>query len=131
MPGPGGRVADPNIVQHQLDPGAHPKVVKTIAASGTAQALDMSAADVFDITMTGNCTFTVTNPPALGDLAEKVLILRQDGTGSRTGTFPAGWLFPAGSKTLTTAASAVDKIVLRKDPAVAGQFLAEIAKAYA
>lgn len=131
MAGPGGAVADPNVVAHQLDPGAHPKVTKTVAASGTTQVLDFGAFDVFDITMTGNCTFSVTNPPALKDNSEKVVILRQDGTGSRTGTFPAGWLFSGGSKTLTTAASSVDKVTLRKDPAVAGQFLAELTKAYA
>lgn len=121
----------PDVSLHQLDPTAHPKVVKRVAASGAAQALDLSAADVFDITLTANCTFTITNPPAAPDFHEVKLILRQDATGSRTGTFPAGMLFPGGSKTLTTTASAIDIVSLRPDPLVASQFLCEISKAYA
>lgn len=131
MAGPGGAVADANIVAHQRDPGAHPKVTQRIAAATGTVALDMGAADVFDLTLTGNVTLTVTNPPALLDNSEKVIILRQDGTGSRLLTAPAGWLFSGGSKTLTTAASSIDKITLRKDPLTAGQFLAELTKAYA
>lgn len=131
MPLAAGYLANSDVVGHQRDPGAHPMVLKTVAASGTTQALDFGASDVFDITMTGNCTFSVTNPPALGDNAVKILILRQDGTGSRTGTFPAGWLFSGASKTLTTTASAIDKVTLRKDPLTAGQYLAELTKGYA
>lgn len=131
MPLPTGLLPNADVNAHQGDPSAHPMVTKVVAASGTTQALDFNAADVFDITMTGNCTFSVTNPPALKDNAPKILILRQDGTGSRTGTFPAGWLFSGASKTLTTTASAIDRVVVRKDPTVAAQFLAELTKGYA
>lgn len=131
MPGPGGAVADPVIVAHQRDPGAHPKVTVRVAAATGSLALDMAAADVWDLTLTGNLTLTVSNPPALLDNSEKIIILRQDATGSRTLTAPAGWLFIGASKTLTTAASAIDMISLRKDPLTAGQFLASLTKAYA
>ncbi len=131
MPTPGGAVADPNVVAHQRDPGAHPKVTVVNAAATGTVTLDCAAADVWDLTLTGNVTLAFSNPPALLDNSEKVIILRQDATGSRLLTAPAGWKFVGGSKTLTTTASAIDKITLRKDPTVAAQYLGVLEKAYA
>lgn len=121
-----------SIPEHQQDPDAHPKVVSVITGATGAVPLDFAVADVFDIAMVGNCTFSVVNPPAIGDEHTVEIIFRQDATGSRTATFPASWLFSGASKTLTTAASSIDRATVRSDPSVSPQkFLAELTKAYA
>ncbi len=73
------------------------------ANSSTAYTVDLTTANVFDITMTGNCTFTFSNPPASGTGGSFTLILTQDGTGSRTATWPASVKWAGGTApTLTT-----------------------------
>lgn len=80
-----GKTPQPaSIPEHQQDVSAHPHVVSTIAASGTTVNLDASAADVFDLTLTGNCTATLINPPGVGDVHQVRLIVRQDATHGRT-----------------------------------------------
>jgi hypothetical protein len=65
-----------------------------------------------DITLTGNCTISITGPTA-GQGWSATFILRQDGTGSRTVSWPAGTVWPGGSEpTLSTAAGAIDIVVL-------------------
>jgi hypothetical protein len=59
--------------------------VVTVATSGSTETLDVSTANVFDITMDQNCTFTFSNPAASGDCSMFTLILR----GAFTATFPA------------------------------------------
>jgi len=60
--------------------------------------------------MTGNCTFTLSNP-VVG--ATYLLKLTQDVTGTRTGTFPATVKTPGGTGiTLSTGAGEVDVITL-------------------
>lgn len=78
-----------SIPEHQQDPAAHPRVVKTVAASTAALACDLSASDIFDITLTANCTLTFTNPPGAGDAHSVKFIFRQDATHGRTVTWPA------------------------------------------
>lgn len=81
----------------------------TVAASGTSLTLDLTNGNVRDVTLTGNCTLTFSNPTASGDACSFTLILRQDGTGSRTVTWPASVDWPGGTApTLSTAASSVD-----------------------
>lgn len=58
----------------------------TVAASGAAVAADASVAKAYKITLTANCTITVTGFTA-GQYKELVFFLTQDGTGSRTITF--------------------------------------------
>ena len=76
--------------------------------SGTADTIDWGNSNKQKSTLTGNCTFTFTapaNPCALQ------LILAQDGTGSRTVTWPATVKWPGGTApTLSTGASAVDVV---------------------
>lgn len=84
----------------------------TIAASGSATSADISTYGVVDITLTGNCTISITGPTA-GQGWSATFILRQDGTGSRTVSWPAGTVWPGGSEpTLSTAAGAIDIVVL-------------------
>jgi len=81
----------------------------TAASSSTAYTVDLSTANIFNISMTGNCTFTFTNPPVSGTSFSFTLILKQDATGSRTATWPASVKYPnASTPTLTTTASKTD-----------------------
>jgi hypothetical protein len=79
------------------------------ANSSTAYTVDLTTGNVFEITLTGDCVFTFSNPPASGKAGSFTLILAQDGTGSRTTTWPASVKWAGGTApTLSTAASSVD-----------------------
>jgi hypothetical protein len=93
--------------------GSSTVLVHAVGNSGTALTLDAASASgyVKTITLTGNCTFTLTGATA-GQVAALELILTQDGTGSRTVTWPASVKWAGGAPTLSTAAAAVDRIVL-------------------
>lgn len=84
------------------------------ANSGTSYTADLENGNVVDLTLTGNCTLTISNPPASGTLGALTLILTQDGTGSRTLTFPAAVIWAGGSApTITaTATTGTDVITL-------------------
>ncbi len=85
----------------------------TTANSSTSYTIDLTNGNVFDITMTGNCTFTFSNPPASGIAGSFTLILTQDGTGSRTATWPASvdWAGGTAPTLTTTATTGVDVLV--------------------
>jgi len=86
-------------------------ILNTVASSGAAQTLPATA-NVHDLTLTANCTLTL---PSLvsGKACAITVILRQDGTGSRTVTWPGSVSWVTGSApTLKTAASAVDVVTL-------------------
>ena len=79
------------------------------ANSGTAYTVDLSAGNVFNLTLTGNCTFTFSNAPASGKMGQCLLFLVQDSTGSRLVTWPSSVKWPsATAPTLTTTAGAAD-----------------------
>jgi hypothetical protein len=89
------------------------KETLTVANTGSAYTIDLSVTNSFELTLTANCTFTISNPPASGKLGSITLFLKQDATGSRTVTWPASVIWPGGTApTLTTTASHVDVIVL-------------------
>lgn len=76
--------------------------------SGTTDTIDWTVSNKQKSTLTGNCTFTFTAPPGPCSL---ILKLVQDGTGSRTVTWPAAVHWSGGTApTLTTTASKVDII---------------------
>lgn len=82
--------------------------VNTVAATGAAETLDVSVAELHDITLDAACTLTFS-----GTVASRVcrftLIARQDATGSRLITWPASVDWPNGvAPTLSTAANRVD-----------------------
>lgn len=77
--------------------------------SGAALTVDWGNGDTQKVTMTGNCTFTFSNGKAGHWYA---LRLVQDGTGSRTATWPAAVKWPGGTApTLTTTASREDVLL--------------------
>jgi len=78
------------------------------ANSGTAYTIDITAGNVFEITLTGNCTFTFSNPSPSGSACTFTLVLKQ-GAGSNTVVWPAAVDWDRGLvPTISSAASAVD-----------------------
>lgn len=68
---------------------------------------DFALANNFSVTLGGNRT--MANPSNLTAGQGGVIVLTQDGTGSRTMAFGSYWKFPSGTApTLTTTAAAVD-----------------------
>lgn len=83
------------------------------ANTGASYAVNLASGNVFDLTLTANCTFTFTNPPASGKAGSVTLILTQDGTGNRTATWPASVKWPGGTApTLSVSSATVDIIQL-------------------
>jgi len=79
------------------------------ANTSTAYTIDLAGGSVQILTLTGNCTYTFPTPVAGKSLT---LIQKQDGTGSRTVTWPASVKWPAGTApTITSTASKADKFV--------------------
>jgi len=81
----------------------------TNGTSGSAATIDLENGNFYKITLTANCTLTFSNPPASGTAGSFTLFLVQDGTGSRTVTWPGSvdWA-AATAPTLTTTAAGVD-----------------------
>jgi hypothetical protein len=101
-----------NRVDLAVTPAALLPAVHTVGNSGTALTIDAAAAagPVKTITLTANCTFTLTG--ATVDCASTLeLILTQDATGSRTVTWPSAVKWADGSApTLSAAGGAIDRV---------------------
>lgn len=107
-----GAAATSNTVTRTL--GGQETVVTHSTTPATLQ-LDLGGGNWFDITLTTNVTVSFLNTPASGGISI-VLILRQDGTGGRTVTWPGSVVWPdAVPPILSTAASAFDIITLMTD----------------
>lgn len=87
--------------------------VHAVGNSGATLTLDasVSSGTVKTVTLTANCTFTLAGAVA-GRVTALELVLTQDATGSRIVTWPASVRWAGGAPTLSTAANAVDRIVL-------------------
>jgi hypothetical protein len=84
--------------------------VNTVAASGAAQTIPEPGLYGFnDITLTA-ATVALTFPAASAGKTLK-MVIRQDATGGRAVTWPAGSLFPGGTDVvITAAASSIDYV---------------------
>ena len=101
---------DPTLLRPLM--GSPRENISTGSASG-AQALDVANQSYFAYTLTGNVTFSFSNVPATGTAISVTVELLQDGTGSRTVTWPASVKWPGGvAPTLTTTAAKTDIITL-------------------
>ena len=81
--------------------------------SSTAITISWNDSNVQYVTMTGNCTFTFSNPQS-GAIYR--LILKQDATGTRLATWPATVSWPGGTApTLSTTAADLDIITFVYD----------------
>jgi hypothetical protein len=86
------------------------ETVNTVATSGATQTIPApTTASISYITLTANCTFTF---PTAAVGRSFSLFLKQDGTGSRTVTWPGTVKWPGGTTpTLTTTAAKTDEFV--------------------
>lgn len=96
-------------------------------ATGT-ETVDLSLGDYIVVTLNANWTTPTISNPVDGHVY--VFEFVQDATGSRTVAFPAAFKFSGGTKTLSTAAAAVDTVtaMYRGDNT---QYRAVLATAYA
>jgi hypothetical protein len=87
-----------------------------IANTGTAYTIALTNGTMQILTLTGNCTFDF---PSAVVGKSFTLLLRQDGTGSRTVTWPASVRWPGGTApTITSTANRTDKYVFTADGSV-------------
>lgn len=101
-------LADDDHTQYVLKTLGGKETVSTVASSGTTETLDLASGNWHDVTLTDNCTFTFAGATN-GVGCSFLLILRQDATGSRTATWPAGVEWPDGvTPALSTDPNAVD-----------------------
>lgn len=79
-------------------------------ATGATETINLDNGSLHHITLDANCTLTFSLPVrAETDGWQFDLLVKQDGTGSRTITWPASVKWPAGSApTLTTTAGRTD-----------------------
>ena len=78
--------------------------------SSTSITLDWDNGNTQFVTMTGNCTFTLSNPK---DGFRYIVFMKQDGTGTRVPTFPSSVKWGGGTvPTWATAAGRVDLVTL-------------------
>ena len=83
------------------------ETVSTVAASGATETLDLADGNVHDLTLTADCTLTFAGATA-GVGCSFTLLLRQDGTGGWTATWPGSVVWPGGTApTLDETASTV------------------------
>lgn len=84
----------------------------TVAASGATETIDVSAARTYDVTLSADCTFTLSGS-VNAEAWFVTLILRQDGTGGWEATWPGSVVWPGGSAPVLSAdPGAVDVFVL-------------------
>lgn len=83
------------------------------ANTGTSYTINLANGSVQVLTLTGNCTFTFPTATAGRSF---FLLLKQDGTGGRTVTWPSAVKWPGGTApTITSTASRLDKYVFTAD----------------
>ena len=83
----------------------------TAKTSASSITIDPNESSLQSVTLNTNATFTMSG----FETGQSVtLIIKQDGTGSRTGTFTSV-KFPGGAPTLTTTANAIDVITIVYD----------------
>ena len=104
------------------------EVINTLTSSSTI-TVDCGLAPVHKVTLATNTEFNISN---LGTGQSVTIIITQDGTGSRTATFgtdgSTAVKFAGGTKTLSTAASAIDVVTIFNDGT---NFIGNLATAYA
>jgi hypothetical protein len=90
--------------------------VSTLSISAGSLALDLALFNNFKVSLTSNVTTINVSNWVTAKATSVVLRLTQDGTGSRTVTFPAGWKWSGNvAPTMTATANKSDVIVLWSD----------------
>jgi len=97
-----------NFITRPVLAGYSEHEVSNAAVTGTF-TLDFATANFFDLTLTGNTTISPSGIPANTRMVSATLVAKQDATGGRTITWPAGTKYAgAVSPPATTNANAVD-----------------------
>jgi hypothetical protein len=105
-------LADDDHPQYLLGTLGGKGTVNVVAASGATETLDLTDGNDHDVTLTDDCTLTLTGATN-GVACYMTILLRQDGTGSKMVTWPGSVEWVGGSApTLQTAADAWDLVVL-------------------
>ena len=100
-------MANNNITRPILTGYTEHEVANT-AVTGS-YSLDCGATNFFDLTLTGNITIAPTNVPPATRMWAGTIAAKQDATGTRTITWPAGSKYPGGvAPPATTTANALD-----------------------
>ena len=107
----GGEATD--LVIHRGVVNGLTYVVADLGSVSGATEIDLSDAQEFTSTITGNTTFSFSNAPAAGQ--SQVVYLRLTNAGAYTITWPAGTMF-AGAEAPTLTASGVDLLGVKYDP---------------
>ena len=88
---------------------SYKETVNTINTVTSNTSLDISTANIFDVTLGGSpITFTFTNPPSSGTAQPVTVILRQDATGNRLATFTNAKYTDGNLPVLSTGSNQVD-----------------------
>jgi hypothetical protein len=87
--------------------GSSIEAVISLGNVSTAAVIDRALGNIFNITATGNFAVAVNNITAGQTLT---IFVTQDSAGNRIWTYPSTFRFLGGVNTLSTAASAIDKI---------------------
>ena len=98
------------VVTAKFMRGTFSDKVTAIGNTSTAATVDLSLGTVFTATLTGNCTFTFSNPNGVATTASSfTLILTNDATPSRSIVWPATVLYSDGAAPARTeTANATD-----------------------
>lgn len=100
-------MANNNITNPVLTGYTEAEVANT-SATGT-WTMDCTAANFFDLTLTGNITISPSNVPPSTRMWAGTIVAKQDATGGRTITWPTGTKWPGGVvPPATTTANAID-----------------------
>jgi hypothetical protein len=100
-------MANNNITNPTLT-GYTESEVSNTAVTGT-YTLDCVASNFWDLTLTGNTTISPTGVPPATRMWAGTIVAKQDATGGRTITWPAGSKYPGGVvPPATTTANAID-----------------------
>jgi hypothetical protein len=88
---------------------SYSETVNTVSSIASANyTIDLSRANIYDITMGANVTFTFSNAPAAGTLKNCTIILRQGSGGNKFATFTNAKYTDGNPPVLSTGASQID-----------------------
>jgi hypothetical protein len=88
---------------------AYTETVNTIGSiSSATYTIDTSTANIFDVTLGANVTFSFSNAPASGTSRNCTIILRQDANGNRTASFTNGKYTDGSAPVLSTGSNQID-----------------------
>lgn len=103
----GFQISGVTIIDNDRGLKRYGDTLNAVGNTGTSATLDLSQGNFVTATLTGNCTFTFSNPTS-GAFAF-TLLLTNDGTSGRSITWPASVLWPGGTvPTRTTTANKSD-----------------------